>query len=94
MQEQLRSALLIASFGLQVACATTLPPKIQQMDCASAHFPVQLSMAGSLEGFAGQYSNGLRSFTLRQDGYAVLLAGDTGRERELRETGEWRFQDA
>jgi hypothetical protein len=50
-------------------------------------------MAGSLDGFAGQYTDGVRWLTLRQDGYSVLLADSGGRERELRMTAEWRFQD-
>lgn len=94
MREQLFRALLIALFASQGACATKLAPKIQHTGCASAHFPVQLSMAGSLEGFAGKYSNGVRSLTLRQDGYAVLLVDEVGRTRELQETSGWRFQDA
>jgi hypothetical protein len=94
MQERLSRALLIASLVSLGACATKPVPKIVQTSCADARFPVQLTMAGALEGFAGQYSNGVRSLTLRQDGYAVLIADDSARERELRKVGEWRFEDA
>lgn len=93
MQEQLYRALSIASLALPAACATKPAPRLAQIDCASVHFPVQLSMAGALEGFGGQYSNGDRSLTLRQDGYSVRLAGPGAGARELRQTSQWRFQD-
>lgn len=92
MQAHVCRALLITFFAGQAACATKAPPKPQQMDCASAHFPIQLSMAGALEGFAGRYSDGARSLALRQDGYVVLVA-EGARERELRAAGDWRFVD-
>jgi hypothetical protein len=93
MKNQLCGALLVAAFLAQGACATNPTPKAQITSCAAAHFPVELAMAGSLQGFAGQYSNGVRSVTLRQDGYSVLVAYGSAGERELRKIGEWRFQD-
>ena len=94
MQQQLTKAALIALLASLGACATPPPPKVVQTSCAMAHLPVQLSMAGSLEGFDGQYSDGVRSLSLRQDGYVVLIADANSQERELRKTGEWRFEDA
>jgi len=93
MRELLPKVLLIALMASEAACATKHAPNIHSADCAAAHFPVQLNMAGSLDGFAGQYTDGVRWLTLRQDGYSVLLADSGGRERELRMTAEWRFQD-
>jgi hypothetical protein len=93
MQTQLLRALVNGLFALGGACATQPALKIQAVDCTAVRFPIQLSMAGALQGFAGQYSDGVHSVTLRQEGYEVLLGIAGTAERELRQTAEWRFED-
>ena len=84
--------MLIIALSAAPALAAAAQPA-QSPGCANFQFPVQLSMAGSLQGFAGQYSDGVREAALRQDGYRVLLRLDGTAERQLRLAGEWRFVD-
>lgn len=82
------AAILLSSTGF----AASKPPPHSAADCAAVRFPVQLSAAGALESFAGQYSDGELILAFRQEGYRVLLrSGD--QNRELRNIGPWRFED-
>jgi len=93
MRKHLVAPSILCAAALLTACGEKPQPQTASVNCAAVRLTTDLSAAGALGEFAGDYTNDQVVLTIRQEDYRLLVRSAGSGERELRRVSDWRFED-